>query len=329
MLAMSMGKHVYVEKPLAHTFEEIQLLMAAEEKYGVACQMGNQGHSGGNYHQFKAWTEAGIIKNVTRIDGFMTKARRWHGWTVDGYPEGGTPPETMDWDTWAGTAPKHPYSKLYDSGNWRGWFDYGNGAIGDWGPHILDTSHRFLKLGLPTEIETVKLEGSNECIFPQASTIVFRFPARGDMPPCEVRWYDGAKNPAPSPKELPKGKRIPRYGKIIYSDDLVFQGGTHSDTLSVVSPSKAKEVAASAPSYGSGSKHFDNFLLSCKGDEKTRSPFKVAGPLTQVLLLGVIAQRTGGLLKFDSKTNQITNNATANKLLNPPPRKGWESFYQL
>jgi predicted dehydrogenase len=329
MLAMSMGKHVYVEKPLAHTFEEVELLMAAEKKYGVVCQMGNQGHSGGNYHQFKAWTEAGIIKNVTRVDGCMNKPRRWHGWKIDRYPQGGTPPETMDWDTWAGTAPQHPYSNQYDPGNWRSWFDYGNGALGDWGPHILDTTHRFLELGLPTEVEAVKLEGRNDYIFPQASTITFRFPARGDMPPCEVNWFDGKGNPPPQREELPEGKRAPLYGKVIYSDDLVFQGGTHGATLSVISPNKAKEVAASAPSYNVGSEHRNNFLLACKGEEKVRSPFDVGGPLTQVLLLGVIAQRTGGLLKFDPKTKQIANNTTANKLLNPPPREGWESFYQL
>jgi len=119
MLAMSLGKHVYVEKPMAHSFRQIELMMAAEKKYKVACQMGNQGHSESNYFQFKAWTEAGIIKNVTKITAFMNSQRRWHGMNVtDLLPEQPTP-ETLDWDCWLATAQKHAYNKGYINGDWR------------------------------------------------------------------------------------------------------------------------------------------------------------------------------------------------------------------
>ena len=139
ILAMSMGIHVYVEKPLAHTFEECELLMAAEKKYGVKCQMGNQGHSSGQRLQFQSWVENGVIKNVRRVDACMNKGRRWHPWgEIKGFPEEENMPPGMNWDVWAGTAPKHPYNKKYDPGNWRGWYDYGNGAFGDWG-HTLST----------------------------------------------------------------------------------------------------------------------------------------------------------------------------------------------
>lgn len=331
MLSMSQGKHIYVEKPLARTFQEVELMMAAEKKYKISAQMGNQGHSGNNYLQFEAWVKAGIIKNVTKVTAYMNKPRRWHGWKITGYPTGETKPETMDWDTWLATAQYHDFSSKYAPGNWRSWYDFGNGAFGDWGPHTLDTIHRFLKLGLPVEITAEKLEGPNKWIFPQASTISFSFPARQKMPPVKITWYDGTKNLPPRPKELEKGRRLEACGKVIFSDEFVFKGGTHGSTLRIIPESKMKEAYDKLPRItGRHSGHSANFLLGCRGEEKTRSSFDVSGPLTQVFLLGVIAQRLGGKLVFDPKTKQITNNRIANQLLiGPPPRKGWEQFYKM
>jgi hypothetical protein len=332
MLAMSLGKHIYVEKPLAHTFQEVELMIAAEEKYGVAAQMGNQGHSGANYFQFKAWTEAGIIKDVTHVDAYMNNGRRWHPWKFTEYQTGETCPDYIDWDLWLGTAPEHPFSKYLHPGNWRGWYDYGNGAFGDWGPHTLDTIHRFLNLGLPQSVEAVNRDGVRDLIFPFASTIRFDFPERGEgMPAMDITWYDGTKNLPPRPKELEEGRKIERCGKVIYSKDLVFKGTTHSSTLRIIPEQKMKDLKDKLPRItGKHSDHMRNFLLAAKGEEKTRSSFDVSGPLTQVFLLGVIAQRLGGKLEFDRETKQITNNKVANQLLaGPPPRKGWEEFYKL
>lgn len=332
MLAMSLGKHIYVEKPLAHTFEECELMMAAEKKYKVACQMGNQGHSGNNYLQFKAWVEAGIIKNVRKVDAFMNSGRRWHQWgTITGFPEEEKMPDGMNWDVWTGTAPVHPYNTKYDPGNWRGWYEYGDGAFGDWGPHTLDTIHQFLELGLPYEIRADKLEGKNDFIYPMASTIAFEFAERREnMPAMSINWYDGVDNLPPRPKELEEGRMIEACGKIIYSDDLVFKGGTHSSTLRIIPEEKMQEMASKLPKITEKhSSHMDNFLLSAKGEEKCHSSFDVAAPLTQVFMLGCIAQRLGGTLKFDTQTRQITNNDIANKLLKTQPRVGWEEYYKL
>lgn len=331
MLAMSLGKHVYVEKPLAHTFNEIELMMAAARKYKVATQMGNQGHSGGNYFQFKAWSEAGVIKNVTRADAFMNGKRRWHSWgTVTGYPAAEEMPKNLNWDVWTGTAPLHDFSKRFHPGDWRGWYIYGNGALGDWGPHILDTMHEFLDLGLPQEITAVKRDTPNDYIFPMASTLKFSFPERGDKPPMEINWYDGLKNLPVAPPEM-KGIKQGSAGKIIYSKDLVFYGGSHSDILRIAPDKKMQEMIATLPkTTGKNSGHHANFLLAAKGQEKCRSNFDVAGPLSQVLVLGVIAQHLGGTLKFDRATKRITNNSDADALLaGLPPRKGWEQFYKL
>lgn len=348
MLAMSLGKHVYVEKPMARTFNEVELMMKGAKKYGVVTQMGNQGHSEGNYFQFKAWKEAGIIKDVTAITAHMNGARRWHGWdpNIKSFPPAETLPETLDWNTWLMTAQHHDYNHDYINGQWRCWYDFGMGALGDWGAHIIDTAHEFLELGLPEEVSAVKLTGHNKFFFPMSSTLSFKFPKRGSMPPVEITWYDGVKNipqvPAgygvseldPNIPTVNSGKIQPAKlnpGKIIYSKELTFKGGSHGSTLSIIPEEKAKDMASRLPEVPkSPSNHYANFLLACQGKEKTRSPFEVAGPLSQVFNLGVLAQQLDTKLLFDRKTKRITNNKLANELLTGTrPRKGWEEFYKL
>ncbi len=348
MLAMSLGKHVYVEKPMAHTFYEVELMMAAEKKYGVVTQMGNQGHSEANYFQFKAWVDAGIIKNVRSITAHMNNPRRWHGWdaNMSSYLPAQPVPSTLDWDNWLCTEQFHHYNKDYVNGQWRCWYDFGMGVLGDWGAHIIDTAHQFLDLGLPTEINMVKAEGHNPFFYPFSSTIQFRFPARGNMPPVDIMWYDGIDNLPPVPEGYGKVELDPNIpptgtgeitpqklnpGKIIYTDDLIFKGGTHGSTLSIIPEEKARDMASKLPEVPkSPSNHFQNFLLACKGEEKTRSPFSIAGPLSQVFCLGVIAQQLNARLKFDRELKQFTNSPVANVLLRRGvPRKGWEEFYKL
>jgi predicted dehydrogenase len=329
--AMREGKHVYVEKPLAQTFREVELLMAAAATSGVVTQMGNQGHSGNNYFQFKAWTEAGVVKDVTRIVAFMNSSRRWHGWGVNGFPAAEPLPPGLDWDAWHAARPVHPFSARLHPQNWRGWFAYGTGAFGDWGAHILDTAHRFLRLGLPREVEAIRLDGRSDLIFPQASTIRFDFGPRPGMPPVEVFWYDGVDNVPPLPAEMGTGAVLTeKAGKFIYSKTLTFRGGTHGDTLRIIPESRMSEMAPTLPKVvGGRSDHATNFVLACQGREESRSPFHVSGPLTQVFQLGIIAQRLGGRLSFDPVRRELVGNAAANSLLaGPPPRKGWEEYYR-
>jgi predicted dehydrogenase len=348
MLAMSLGIHVYVEKPMARTFQEVELMMEGAKKHKVVTQMGNQGHSEANYFQFKAWKEAGIIKDVTAVTAHMNSRRRWHGFdpNMTKFPNGQPIPKTLDWDTWLGTSSHHEYQKDFVNGQWRCWYDFGMGALGDWGAHTMDTAHEFLELGLPYEVDPVYIKDHNPFFFPMSSTLSFKFPKRGDMPPVELTWYDGLDNiptvpkgygvseidpnvPPPSDGKLKPAKLNP--GKIIYGKDLTFKGGSHGSTLSIIPEDKAKDMESSLPEVPeSTSNHFANFLLSCKGEEKTRSSFDVAGPLSQVFNLGVLAQRLNTKIIFDRETKQITNNPLANVLLKgAQPRKGWEEYYKL
>jgi len=352
MAAMQLGKHVYVEKPMCRTFYEAELMArAAASNPKLVTQVGNQGHSGENYFQFKAWKEAGIIKDVTSVTAFMNAGRRWHPYdpNITRFPEAEPLPKGMtekDWDTWMTTAAYHDFNKKYHPGNWRGWWDFGLGALGDWGAHILDTIHEFLDLGLPYEIEPLHIRNLNDYFFPLESTLRFRFPARGEMPPCDITWYDGVQNLPPFPEGYdsvnvsvdktipPPGGAVqqtsttqslpkrPLHGKIIYSKELTFKGATHSAPLFIIPEEKAREMAPKLPVVPkSPSNHYVNFLKGCMGEEKTRSPFQIFAPLAQLFSLGIIAMRRNRKLIFNRETKEFVNDKFANALLTDPPDK--------
>jgi predicted dehydrogenase len=360
MAAMQLGKSVYVEKPMCRTFYEAEIMARmAENNPKIVTQVGNQGHSGEQYFQFKAWKDAGIIKDVTAVTAFMNGSRRWHPYdpNISKFPELQPFPKGMtdkDWDTWLTTAAYHDFNEKYHPGNWRGWYDFGLGALGDWGAHILDTIHQFLDLGLPYEIEPVHVKNPNDFFFPLETTLKFRFPSRGDMPACDITWYDGVNNLPPFPEGYdsvtasvdnsipPPGgasaapaparqARRPQSGKIIYSKELTFKGGTHSAPLFIIPEAKAKEMASKLPQVPeSPSNHYVNFLKACLGEEKTRSPFQIFAPMAQIFSLGIIAMRRNKKLVFNRETKEITNDRFANSMLTDrPPRKGWESYYTI
>jgi len=351
MRAIKEGIHVYSEKPLCRTFHENQLLIDAARMHPeIVTQMGNQGHSGPNYFQFKSWVEAGIIKDVTRINAHMNSSRRWHGFdtNINKFPEADPMPQTMNWDVWQMQTMYHDYSTKFDTGNWRCWYDFGMGALGDWGAHLFDTCHEFLELGLPYEVNMLKCEGHNDYFFPMSSTIQFRFPRRGSKPACDLYWYDGIGNFP----ELPEGfgesqvSDVPTVagqayvptklnpGKEIYTNDLIFKGGSHSAELQIVPEKLHKEMDAKGllphvpEDYHYD--HYKNFFYAILGEEKAHSPFEKAGVMCQVMNLGVIAQRLNANFHFDRTTCEITDNPFANSLLTGiPPRKGWEDYYTL
>ena len=340
MHAMRLGKAVYVEKPLAHSFRECELLMAAEEKYGVVTQMGNQGHSGANYYQYRDYVQNGVIKDVKKVVAHMNMQRRWHKWggKTSSYPRGEVMPETLDWEVWCNAAPYHDFSKDLAYGEWRCWYDYGNGCMGDWGAHILDCVHRFtLRGALPTEVSISNVTGWNQFVFPIQDTLTMKF---DDV---TLEWYEGLDNKPP----LPEGFRYAdnkglfpastandglidpplKPGKEIYlADGTVWQGLSHAATLVRVGAQDEKVPAFEK----AGSDHWRNFLLAVKGEEEARSPFRVTAPLSEVFCLGVIAQRLNRGFKFDPVARKAVGDAEVGILLKgPAPREGWEEYYRV
>jgi hypothetical protein len=220
-----------------------------------------------------------------------------------------------------------PYSEKLIDGNWRCWYEFGCGAMGDWGAHILDAVHRYLKLGAPYEI-TTKLIGPSDLIYPQGSVITFRFKERDGMPPLELNWYDGQKNNPPAPPGITE--ELGNVGSLIYTDEYIIRGGSHGAEYKIFPNEKMESLkqAGKLPQpQGPLSNHYQNFLNACQGIEPANSSFDVAAPLAELLCLGCIGQRFGGTLRYDANALQFLDHPQATAMLRGPQvRPGWEDY---
>lgn len=344
MEAMRRGKAVYVEKPLAHTFEECELLRLAEKKYGVVTQMGNQGHSTVKYHQFKHYVETGVVKDVERVVAHMNNARRWHKWNgkVEKLPGPDKMPATLDWNSWLSSVEDHAYSEEYMMGEWRAWYDFGSGCMGDWGAHLIDCVHQFLLKGdLPTEVNVVNQTGWNRFVYPMSSTLNFKFAANSLHDDFELDWYEGAKNLPPLPHgfvwdnawgDIPKSSAnedVPpslHPGKEMYQrDGKVWQSLSHKHPLHVVGD-YGRKLPDYPPEFCT---HYEGFLRAVRGEMQTLSPFSVAAPLSQIFTLACLAQRLNRSFRFDPVEKRVIGDKQADAMLRNAPRKGWESYYDV
>ena len=328
--AMLLGKHVYVEKPLAQNVLECRILETLTKKCkGLVTQMGNQGHHRSGTKQFGRWVQAGLMDNVRKIDAWMAAGRRWHGWTHTTYPEQ-IPPVGFDWDIWLGGRQFRPYSDLMVHGNWRCWFEFGCGAMGDWGAHILDAIHRYyLKCAQPYEITTELIDPST-LYYPQGSRISMKFKAPDGGEPIVLNWYDG-RGHRPEKSELYPGN-MGNFGSFVHGEDFVIRGRSHGRAYEIFPEAKRRQLqqAGKAPDGPTGpDNHYQNFLNACQGIEPASSSFDVAAPLSEMMCLGCIGQKFGGTLKYDAERMRITNHNEANKMLKgPAPREGWQAYHK-
>ena len=328
MTAIKMGKHVYCEKPLTHTVYEARKLAEAAREHKVATQMGNQGQASERTRQLSEMIWAGAIGPVREVHVWTDRPLR--GMFDIYWPQGvGRPketppsPSTLNFDLWLGPAPVRPYHPAYLPFKWRGWWDFGTGALGDIGCHAMDPIFRALKLGHPTSVDASSTL-VNEETYPAASTVRYQFPARGDMPPVQLTWYDGGLRP-PRPLELDQGSRMGTGGTLFVGDKGKMLNG-------VLIP-KEKRAAYQQPpktlprSIG----HYNEWAAACKGGKPAGSNFDFAGHLTEVVLLGNIALRkdlkeavSRNGLQWDGPNLKITNLPEANKYIHKSYRKGWE-----
>ncbi len=353
--AMERGKHVYVEKPLTYTVQEARMLAELAARTKVVTQMGNQGHSTDEARLINEWVQAGLIGPVSEV----------HVWTnrpiwPQGVPrpaasaqvEGGVnwgrrnlsaefaaamagdyaPPAGLNWDLFLGPAPYVPYHPIYHPFNWRGWVDWGVGALGDMGAHLIDHPFWALGLGLPTAIEATSTPFGLDAkgapaSYPLATTVHYTFdaPAAG-QPPVRLTWYDGGLMPA-RPAVLPEDVPIDRGGGvfIVGAKGILYHKtyGADPQLYPQALMSQTKQVAARYPRVPTS--HQMNWALACKGEAEASSPFAYAAPLTETMLLGVVALRTGQGKKihYDGRQGQVTNIPEANQHLARPSREGW------
>jgi predicted dehydrogenase len=371
--AMELGKHAYIEKPLTWSIQEARVLREVAARTKVVTQMGNMGHSSEGAALVNEWIQAGVIGKVREVNVWTNRPL---GYWPQGVPRPGKPavaadapqggnnfgtdwnarlvnkalagamvgnypkPDGLEWDLFLGPAPEVEYHPIYHPFNWRGWLDWGTGAIGDMAAHLIDHPYWALGLTYPTSVEATftpfGVDLNNKPVsYPMGSHIVYHFPARGNDPAVKLTWFDGGLMPA-RPEALPDNVQLDGGGGAIFIGEKgILVHGTYASRPRLY-PESLMEVAAKVPKTyfrveksGDGpfaeAKHRMNWINAIKGKEKATCPFEYATRLTETMLLGVVAMKAGQSKKlyYDGEKGVITNNSDANQYLQREYRKGW------
>lgn len=348
MEAIKRGKHVYCEKPLTHSVWEARHLARAAREAKVATQMGNQGQASEQTRRLCELVWSGVIGKV--LEAHIWTDRPSRGLFEEYWPQGCVrpadappAPATLDWDLWLGPAPARPYHPAYHPFKWRGWWDFGTGALGDIGCHAMDPVFRALKLGAPLSVQGASTRVNQES-FPLGSIVTYQFPARSAsaqannphvtglagvaaggvaMPPCKLVWYDGGLRP-PRPQGLPNGKAMGDNGRLLVGERGFILGNE-------VYPERRGKVTRDIPkSIPRCEDHYQEWIRACKGGRPAGANFDWAGPLAESVLLGNVALRTQlredltlCQLLWDSANLRFTNLDEANQFLRRDYRPGW------
>ena len=352
--AMELGKHVYVEKPLTATVAESRLLARLAKESGVVTQMGNQGHSSDDARLVNEWVHAGVIGDVSEVHIWTNRPIWPQGLPAPITPEempdktdwgrgsmnrrlaaavdgGYVQPLALDWKNYVGpVAEDVAYHPIYHPFNWRGWTAFGVGALGDMGAHLVDHPFWALDLGYPTSIQATSTPwgGPREApvTYPVAMTVHYEFPARGERPPVVMHWYDGGLMP-PRPELLPPDVPMEREGGVIFVGDRGILLHETYGRNPLLFPVELQEEAATVPQTYARieESHVMNWALACKGQATATTPFDYAARLTEVMLLGFVALRTGQgrKIEYDGENMRVTNVEAANQYLTREYRPGW------
>jgi predicted dehydrogenase len=335
MACLQHRKHIYLQKPLAHSIWEVRKVTEAAREAKVQTQMGNQGHSSDEIRMLNEWIADGAIGPVHEVYAWTDRpvgGDPWSDFPIMARPKE-TPevPKTMDWDLWLGPVQYRPYHPIYHPMSWRGFWDFGTGPLGDMGCHIIDPAFWVLKLGQPTRVEATTTHYQPDVAaetFPRASIIRYEFPARGDMPPVKLTWSDGRLMP-PRPRELEPGRRLEGSGALFIGEKGTIMHGSHgAGGVRIVPETKMKAYKRPEKTLprvkGGQSGHEQDWIRACKDGKPASSSFEYGGPLTEMVLLGVLAMRfKDAPLEWDAANMKVTNLPEADKLIHPPFRDGW------
>jgi len=334
LAAMERGIHVYTQKPLTHNLWQARTLIKARERYKVVTQMGNQGHAGDGIRQSVEAVRAGVIGDVSKV--FCNNSGPQMGGPHFANPSVMPPPSSpvpsgLDWDLWLGPTAKRDYCADYLPQKWRAFYDFGSGMLGDWGCHTLDTPVWALDLDAPTVVECLDRKDSLDGVIPSGSRIKYHFPANGPRGPVTLEWFDG-------PQDWSKVERIEKFG----ADHAAHLGracwmvgtkgmlgcGTHAGPPAILDEELRKAWQAnppppSIPRVAGGP--FREWLRAIKGEgPEPGSNFSYSAKLTEIILLGVLAQRFNTRIEWDAKAGRITNRPDLNAFVKEPVREGWE-----
>ena len=327
MAAMSLGKHVYVEKPMGQTIDEVRRMAKLAREKKVATQMGTQGHSNEGTRLLKEWFDAGVLGEVREVLSWTDRPGSvWPQNVKAPDHKKGAPavPPTLDWDLWLGVAQPRAYDPIYLPKNWRGFWDFGTGSMGDMGCHMLDGGYWALGLTQPTSLEAVT-SPQTEISGPASSVVTYHFPARGARPPVKWTWFDGGLEPV-YPAEFEAMRDWPRNAELIIGSKASVLADANYASVRIIPEAKMQGLSSTLPPktlprVKDG--HFGDWVRACKDGKPAGSDFAYAAQLTETVLLSAIAIRTRRRIEWDAKTMSVTNLPEANRFVRKEYRAGF------
>ncbi|MFA5327886.1 MAG: Gfo/Idh/MocA family oxidoreductase [Prolixibacteraceae bacterium] len=331
MAAMQLGKHVYCEKPLAHNVWQLRTMKKAAKHYGIVSQMGNQGHTTNGIRLIKEWYDAGVLGQVTEVHAWFGPFDFKPGgyWTKpDSYPPSAQPvPEYLDWELWQGPVAEKPYNSVYVPKAWRGFYDYGNGLLGDWACHTIDAPFWALQLGMPLSVEGIVPNPIPDHSFiPDESVVKFEFGARGDKAPVTLSWHEGGSKPEIRPEW--GIDKLPGTGMVMIGDKkTLITGGRPNEPRLLVSDEEMKQFLANAPAKTiprvGEEQPQQEWIDAIKNNTLPGSNFDYAAELTEMIEVGVVSQRFATKLEYDAVNMKFTNHPELDGYIKEPVREGW------
>ena len=323
LAALRAGKHVYVEKPMAHTIEEARVMTLAAKKTGLVTQMGNNGHAGEGLRLTREWIQAGAIGVVREVHGWSDRPGNWWKQPAVRPTETMPVPADLDWNLWLGCAPERPYNKAYHPFAWRGWFDFGTGALGDMAVHNLDPAFYALDLGAPVAAEA-QTSGLGRETYAAWQIITFEFAARGKQPALKMVWHDGGKLPTP-PADLAAETDLADNGILFIGDKGTMLCGGWSGGPRLFPGSRRQEFQLPPKTIARSIGHRAEWIQACKDKkpEDAKAGFAYSGPFTEALLVGNLAARLQKRIEWDSAKVRAKNAPEAEALIRKKYRQGF------
>jgi predicted dehydrogenase len=329
--AMRLGKHCYTEKPLTHDVWEARQMKLTARRQRVATQMGNQGTSNSTLREAVEVVRSGAIGDVREIHVWTDRPGTYWRQGFTRPAERQPVPDTMHWDLWLGTAPERPYNSAYAPFAWRGWWDFGTGALGDMACHIMNLPYMALRLGAPTAVSAECDQAVNDQCPPNGLIVTYEFPARRvprdrgegtvELPAVRMKWYE-VRRP---PRDLFHGREIPRSGGslLVGSRGTLFSPSDYGGSYVLLPQDNFRDYRAPRPTLPRSPGHHAEWLRACKGGAAPLGNFDYSSALTETVLLGNVAIRAGARIVWDSENLRVTNNREANRFIRREYRRGW------
>lgn len=325
MAAMQLGKHVFVEKPMAQTVDEVRKMAKLAKEKKLATQMGIQGHAFEGMRILKEWLDAGVLGEVREIHTWTDRPIWPQGMKAPDHKKGAPAvPSTLDWNLWLGVAKERAYDPAYLPFNWRGYWDFGTGALGDMGCHMMDGAYWALGLTQPTSLESTAAY-QTDVAGPKASVVTYQFPARGKLPAVTWKWYDGGLMP-PLPLDIEATRAMPDNGTLIVGSKATVLAHPNYLSVRVVPEARMQALLPSLPPktlpriVGT---HWTEWVGACKGGTPAGANFSYAAQLTETVLLSCVAVRAKRKILWDAATMKVTNYPEANQWVTKVYREGF------